>query len=145
VNKTRKYTEKDLDRSWSSEEVSSLSEGELTKLAFLRDYKNFVFFIPIAFVLYFISGRFGIIGKIAGWIGIVMFGVFALQGLFNTGMVFISLIGTPLLDKTAPTKSIFWKSVQLLISFGNFAIYAGLALVLLGGMYELKLHKYVPW
>lgn len=141
----RKYAEKDLDRSWSSEEVAALSEGELTKLAFLRDYKNFIFFIPIAFVLYFISGRFGMIGKIAGWIGVVMFGVFALQGLFNTGVVFISLMGTPFLDKTAPTKNIFWKSVQLLISFGNFAIYAVLTLVLLGGTYGLKLHKYVPW
>lgn len=140
-----KYTERDLDRSWSSEEVAALSEGELTKLAFLRDYKNFVFFIPIAFGLYFISGRFGIIGKIAGWIGVVMFGVFALQGLFNTGVVFISLIGTPFFDKTAPTKNIFWKSVQFIISFGNFAIYAVLALVLLVGMYDLKLHKYVPW
>lgn len=134
-----------MNRSWSSAEATALSEGRLTKLAFLRDYKNFIFFIPIVFVLYFISGRFGIIGKIAGWIGFVMFGLFALQGLFNTGVVFISLIGTPFLDKTAPTKSIFWKSVQLFISFGNFAIYTVLALVLLNGIYDLKLHKYIPW
>jgi hypothetical protein len=145
VNKVRKYTEKDLDRSWSSEEVAALSEGEITKLAFLRDYKNFIFFIPIAIVLYSISRHFGMIGKIAGWIGVVMFGLFALQGLCNTGVVFISLIGTPFLDKTAPAKILFWKSVQLLISFGNFAIFAVLALVLLNELYDLNLHKYVPW
>ena len=141
----KKYTERNLDRFWSSEEVVALSEGELTKLAFLRDYKNLIFFIPTAYVLYFISGSFGMICKIAGWIGVVMFGVFALQGLFKTGGVFISLIGTPFLDKAAVTKGIFWKSVQLLISFGNFAIYAVLALVLLAGIYDLKFHKYVPW
>jgi len=141
----RKYTERDLDRSWSSEEVRSLSEGELTKLAFLRDYKNFIFCIPIAFALYFISGRFGVIGKIAGWIGVGTFGLFALQGLFNTGVVFISLVGAPFLDKDAPTKNIFWKSVQFVISFGNFAIYTVLALVLFAGMYDLKLNKYISW
>ena len=141
----RKYTERDLDRSWASEEVRSLSEGELTKLAFLRDYKNFIFCIPIVFALYFISGRFGVIGKIAGWIGVFTFGLFALQGLFNTGVVFISLVVAPFLDKAAPTKNIFWKSLQFVISFGNFAIYTILALVLFARMYNLTLNKYISW
>ena len=141
----KKYTDRDLNRPWSSEEVAALSERELTKLTFFRNYKNFVFFIPAVFVLYLISGSFGIIGKIAGWIGVIVFAAFALQGLFNTGVVFISLIGTPFLNNTALTKSIFWKSVQLFMSFGNFAIYTVMALVLLGGMYDLKLHEYVPW
>jgi len=96
----KKYTDRDLNRPWSSEEVAALSERELTKLTFFRNYKNFVFFIPAVFVLYLISGSFGIIGKIAGWIGVIVFAAFALQGLFNTGVVFISLIGTPFLNNT---------------------------------------------
>ncbi len=141
----RKFTERDLDRPLSSEEVSALSEGELTKLAFLRDYKNFVFFLPTGFVLYFVGDSFGLFGKVIGWIGVVMFGVFALQGLFNMVLVFISLLGTPFFDKAAPFKTTFWKSLQLLVSFGNFAICAGLAFLVYVGMYGLKLPQYIRW
>lgn len=141
----KNYTERDLDRSWSSEEVSALSEGELTKLAFIGDYKNFVFFLPAGFVLYLIGGSFGVFGKVIGWIGVVMFGVFALQGIFNTGVVFISLVGTPFLDKAAPVRNTFWKSLQFLISFGNFAIYATLMFIVYAGMYDLKLPQYIRW
>ena len=138
------FSERDLDRSWSSEEVESLSEGQLTKLAFLRDYKNFIFFLPAGYVLYLVASSFGLAGKIIGWLGVVMFGLFALQGLFNTGVVVISLLGTPFLDKTAPIKNMFWKSLQFLISFGNCAIYTGLALVVYAGMYDLKIQEYIP-
>jgi hypothetical protein len=131
----KKFTERGLDRSWSSDEVNTLSEGELTKLAFLRDYKNFIFFVPLATLLYWVGGNLGITGTIIGWIGIVMFVVFALQGLFNTGVVFISLLGTPFMDKAAPLKNSIWKSLQLVISFGNFGIYAALAFLVYAGMY----------
>ncbi len=133
----KKFNENDLDRSWSKDEIANLSEGELTKLAFLRDYKNFIFFVPVSYVLYLLSGSFGVIGKILGWGGIVMFCLFALQGLLNTFIVFISLLGTPFLDKTAPLKNSIWKAIQLIISFINFAIYAVLALLVYAGMYEI--------
>ncbi len=139
------FTEKDLDRPWSSEEVSALSEGDLTKLAFLRDYKHFVFFLPAVFVLYLVGGSFGVFGKVIGWIGVVMFGVFALQGIFNTGVVFISLVGTPFHDKAAPVRNTFWKSLQFLISFGNFPIYATLPFIVYAEMCDLKLQEYIPW
>jgi hypothetical protein len=141
----RKFGKRDLDRSWSTKEIATLSEGELTKLAFLRDYKNLVFFLPAAFVLYFIGGGLGLFGKVLGWIGIVMFGIFALQGLFNTAVTFVSLIGTPFFDKRVPVKNAFWKSLQLLISFGNFAIYSALALLVYAGIYDLKVQEYIPW
>ena len=48
----KKFSERDLDRSWSSREVAALSEGELAKLAFLRDYKNFIFFVPAGYILF---------------------------------------------------------------------------------------------
>ena len=140
----RKFTKRDLDRSWSGEEIATLSEGELTKLAFLRDYKNLVFFLPAALVLYFIVGSLGLFGKIVGCSGVVMFGVFALQGLFNTAVTFVSLIGTPFFDKRAPVKNTFWKSFQLLISSGNFAIYSALALLVYAGIYDVKLQEYIP-
>ena len=121
------FTERDLDRQWSPDELDVLSEGDLTKLSFLRNYKNFIFFVPTAFVLYFIGQRFGVIGKILGWVGIVGFSLFALEGLFSAGKGFISLIGTPFFDKTGPGRNSFWKSLQVLISLSTFAIYAFLA------------------
>ena len=141
----KRFTEKDLDRPWSTDEVAALSEGELTKLAFLKDYKNFVFFIPAGYVVYLVGGSFGIVGKIIGWIGVVMFALFALQGLFNTAIVFISLLGTPFADKSAPVMNSIWKSLQLVISFGNFAIYGALALLAYAGMYGVNLGKYFQW
>jgi len=141
----KKFSERDLDRPWSPDEVATLSEGQLTKLAFLRDYKNFIFFLPGSYVLYWVGGSFGIFGKIIGWIGILIFGLFALQALFNTGIAVISIVGTLFMDKAAPLKNTFWKSLQLLISFGNFAIYTGLALLVYAGMYAVRLRDYMPW
>ena len=133
----KQFSEKDLDRSWSPEEVVRLSEPELTKLAFLRDFKNLRFFIPAGLVLYFIVGAFGILGKTLGWIGITMFGVFALQGLFNLALGLISLLRTPFLNEAARMNTAFWISLQLLISFVNFSIDIGLAFLIYIGMYDL--------
>ena len=137
-------SERDLDRSWPAEEVASLSEGELTKLAFLRDYKNFVFFLPAGYALYLVGG-FGMIGKIIGWIGVVMFGIFALYGLFNTLFGLVVLLGTPFMEKAARVKKTFWRSLQFLITFGNFAIYTALAILVYAGIYNGRLQDYVPW
>jgi len=141
----RKFSKWDLDRFWSSKEVEALSEGELTKLAFLRDYKNFVYFVPAAYVLYLVGGSFGLFGKIVGWIGIVMLGSFGLQALLNTVLTFVTLVGTPFFDKAAPIKNTFWKSLQLLLSLGNLAIDIALAFLVYAGMYHLKLQEYIPW
>jgi hypothetical protein len=135
-SKSRKFTERDLDRSWSPEEIKALSEAELTKLAFLRDYKSLVFFLPAAYVLSLIAGSFGPLGKVIGWLGVVMFSVFALQGLCNTVLSLISFIGTPFFEKMEPAKKIFWRFLRLLISFGNFAIYSALGFLVYKGMYN---------
>ena len=73
----RKFSKRDLDRSWSLGEVGALFESELTRLAFLRDYKNLMFFVPADFVFYLVDGSFGVSGKIVGWAGVPMFGAFA--------------------------------------------------------------------
>ena len=141
----RKFSKRDLDRSWSPGEVGALSEGELTKLAFLRDYKNFLFLVPAAYVLYLIGGVFGVSGKIVGWAGVAMFGAFALQALLNTALTIFSLVGTPILDKVAPVKTMVWKSLQFFLSLGNLLIDVALAFLVYAGMYDLKLRDYMPW
>lgn len=140
----KQFGERDLDRSLSAEEVASLSERELTKLAFLRDYKNFVFFLPAAYALY-LAGGFGMIGKIIGWVGVVMFGVFALYGLFKTLFGLVVLLGTPFMEKAAWVKKSFWRSLQFLITFGNCVIYTALAFLVYAGMYNARLQDFVPW
>ena len=74
----------------------------------------------------------------------VVFGLFALQGLFNAGLVLISLLGTPFLETTAPIQSMLWKSLQFLLSCGNCAIYIGMALLVYAGMYDLTIAEYIP-
>ena len=85
------------------------------------------------------------IGKIIGWVGIVIFGVFALYGLFNTLFGFVVLVGTPFMEKAALVKKSFWRALQVLITFGNFAIYTALASLVYAGMYNARLQDYVPW
>lgn len=90
-----RFTKREIDRSLSPEELEKLSEAELTKLTFKRDCKNLAIFLPQVFIFYFIAGHFNLFGKVVGWIGVVMFGVFALQGLFNLVLTLLSLLGTP--------------------------------------------------
>ncbi len=141
----KKYSERDLDRSWSLEEVQTLSEGELTKLAFLRDYKNLLFFLPVGIIFYFIASRFGLFGKIIGWLGVLTFSFFAIQGIINFALCLISLIGTPFADKKNVIKNLFWKLLQLSISFANLAIYTSLGYLIYAGMYDIDIMKYIPW
>ena len=140
----RRFTERDLNRIWLKDEVVSLSESELTKLAFLRDYKNFVFFVPVGYVLYLIGG-FGIVGKIVGWAGVLMFGVFALYALLKTAFGLVVALGTPFMARNARLKKSFWRLLQFVITFGNFAIYAALAFLVYAGMYSVRFQDFVPY
>jgi len=85
------------------------------------------------------------IGKIIGWIGVAMFGIFALYGLFKTLFGLVVLLGTPFMEKAVRVKKIFWRSLQFLITFGNFAIYTALAFLVYAGIYNGRLQDYVPW
>jgi hypothetical protein len=49
------------------------------------------------------------------------------------------------MEKAAWVKKSFWRSLQFLISFGNFAIYTALAFLVYAGMYSARLQDYVPW
>lgn len=131
-----RFSERDLDRVWSSEEVKELSDGELTKLAFLRDYKNFVFFVPAAYILSLVVGKFGLVGKGIGWLGVIMCGIGALYGLFHTLFNLIWVIGTPFFEKRERVRKTFWRFLLLLISFGNFAISSALGFLVYTGMYN---------
>jgi hypothetical protein len=49
------------------------------------------------------------------------------------------------MEKAAWVKKSFWRSLQFLISFGNFAIYTALAFLVYAGMCSARLQDYVPW
>lgn len=130
----KKFSETDLDRSWSEEEVKGLSEGNLTKLAFLRDLKNLAFFAPCGFALYVLVGRLGVIGTILGWGGMIMFGGFALYNIFTAGLCAFSLIGAPLFEQESKTRKVAWNSLQLILSLFNLVAYAALGYLVYLGM-----------
>ena len=58
----RKFFRRDLDRAWASQEVRKLSDRELTRLAFLRDRKDLLFFFPQAVILYLAAWHLVIFG-----------------------------------------------------------------------------------
>jgi len=91
-------------------------------------------------MFYWIASNFEMAGKILGWIGVLIFVYFALQGLFDFIKCFISLAEIPLV-----VKNIFWKLVKLFISFANLSIYAALAFLIYAGMYKVELMRYIPW
>lgn len=129
----------------SDRQLSNKFIGTINELKDPTYDKNLVFFIPAAYILYMIAGSFGIFGKVIGWLGVIMFGIFALQGLLNTLLGFVTVIGTPFHEKEAPAKKTFWRLLQLLISLGNFAIFVALGFLVYAGMYDLKLEAYIPW
>lgn len=100
----RKFFRRDLDRAWASEEVRKLSDRELTRLAFLRDRKDLLFFFPQAVIRYLAAWHLGIFGQVLGWLGIVLFGVFALQNFV--------LITSPFADESE-NSSLFWKAAAV--------------------------------
>jgi hypothetical protein len=136
----RRSAQQAFNRPWYLDESNALSESELTKLAFLRDIKHLVFFLPAGIVFYWIAGNFEMAGKILGWMGVLIFVYFALQGFLEFVKCVISLVELPL-----AIKNIFWKLVKLFISFANLSIYAVLALLIYAGMYKVELMRYIPW
>jgi hypothetical protein len=131
-----KFPDNDLDRSWSSSEIEELSDRELTILAFQRDCKNILFFIPQAVILYFIARYFGWFGQIVGWIGIILFGIFALQNAINF-LVGIFALATNHLTKGTSEKSSFgWKAIAVFMSLAETMIYFLAGLIICAGIYK---------
>jgi hypothetical protein len=125
ANGMKKLSGHDLDRSWSSTEVRELSDRELTILAYQRDRKNLLFFFPQAVILYFAARHLGVFGQVLGWIGIVLFGLFALQNIFNFLVGVFVLLTSQLVKDVSERSSLGWKCLTVLLSFANAAIYFG--------------------
>jgi hypothetical protein len=134
------YMGNDLDRSWSSDEVCKLSDRELTTLAFLRDRKNLLFFFPQAVILYFAAWHLGIFGQVLGWLGIVLFGVFALQNAFNLVVGVFVLVTSPFVADKSEKNSLLWKAVAVLLSLVNTGIYSFAALIVCAGIYRWDIY-----
>jgi hypothetical protein len=135
-----KFSEQDLDRAWSSDEVYKLSDRELTTLAFLRDRKNFFFFFPQAVVLYFAARHLGIFGLVVGWIGIVLFSLFVVQNAFQL-LLGTFVVATSLFVKDKSKISSFrWKALAVLLSMANTVVYILAALIVWAGIYGLALY-----
>jgi hypothetical protein len=129
------FSEHDLNRAWSSEEVYKLSDRELTTLAFLRDRKNFFFFFPQAVVLYFAGRYLGFVGQVLGWVGVVLFGLFAVYNAFQL-LLGTFVVGTSLFVRDESQKSSFrWKALAVLLSMANAIVYVLAALIACAGIY----------
>ena len=129
------FPEKDLDKSYSQEELSQLSEKYLTKLAFLRNVKNLVFFGICAVVISYVASSFGAVGEVIGWVAIVIYGLFALEPLLGFFMTAVSII--------PPTPGRQWKFVQLLVSGTAAALYVALALYIYAKMHGIDVWQYI--
>lgn len=129
------FSEKDQDRSYSQEELSQLSEKDLTKLAFLRNVKNIVFFAVGAVVISYVASSFGTVGTVIGWLAIVIYGLFALEPLLGFFTTVISLI--------APTPDRQWKFIQLLVSGTAAALYVAFALYIYAKMSGINVWQYI--
>ena len=131
-----KFSEHDLDRSWSPNEVGGLSDRELTILAYRRDRKNVLFFFPQAIILYFAIDYLGVFGQALGWIAVVLFGCFALNSIF-VFIVGIFVLITNQFVKDVPERSTFiWKLFAVLLSFANAAIYSLAVAIVCAGIYQ---------
>lgn len=129
------FSDKDLDRSYSQEELSQLSEKNLTKLAFLRNLKNLIFFGVGAVVISYIASSFNTVGTVVGWIAIVIYGLFALEPLLAFFTTVISLV--------VPTPGRGWKLIQLLVSGTAAALYAAFALYIYTKMSGIDVWQYI--
>jgi hypothetical protein len=80
------FSERDLDRPWSTGELAQLSERDLARLALGRAVKNAAYFIPVGVVVSQIAGAFGFVGTAIGWVAIVGVSLFALEALAGLTM-----------------------------------------------------------
>ena len=124
------FSNNDLDRAWSRGELTQLSERDLTTLSFFRNLKNLIFFAVGAIIVWYLVARLGTVGKVIGWIAILVYGLFALEPLFGFVTTLISLF--------ASSSGRSWKFIQMLISGLSAILYAGLAMLIYLGMNRLK-------
>lgn len=121
------FSERDLDRPWSTDELAQLSERDLATLAFRRDLKNAVYFTAAAVVVGLLAGGLGLVGTIIGWVAIVGFLVFAFVPLAGIVTGVIALVGVVTGMNPTPHPGVSWRLLQLLVALANVALYAGLA------------------
>jgi hypothetical protein len=125
----------DPDRPYSQKELGQLSEKDLTKLAFLRNFKNLIFFGVGASVIGYIASSFGTVGVVIGWLAIVVYVFFALEPLMGFITTAISLI--------APTPGRQWKFVQLLVSGTATVFYIAFALYIYAKMIGIDIWRFI--
>lgn len=127
-NDMTEFSQRDIDRPWSSAELAQLSQRDLTKLAFRRALKNAAFFVPQAVVIGLIAGALGLTGKIIAWLAIIVLAGLALEPLagFATGVVV--LVGIVAGKYSTGYSDVSWRVLQLLLALANVALDAGLAM-----------------
>ena len=128
------FSNKDIDRFWSQKELEKLSQKDLTKLAFLRNLKNVIFFGTPALVVYVLIGKIGIIGVILGWLSI---GILVLLSIEPIIAIFRTLV-TLLLSVVVKRSETIWLLFQWLTVLSVFVIYISLATLI-----YFKLHSKV--
>src|SRR3990167_2797664 len=110
------FSNKDIDRFWSQKELEKLSQKDLTKLAFLRNLKNVIFFGTPALVVYVLIGKIGIIGVILGWLSI---GILVLLSIEPIIAIFRTLV-TLLLSVVVKRSETIWLLFQWLTVLSVF-------------------------
>lgn len=130
----KNISEQDLDRPWTSDEVADLTDREVVVLAFKRDWKNFIYFLPVAFALYFVSVNLGKIGQIIGWGGVIMFVFFALSGILNFLIGIFVLVTSPFTMDATKEASMKWRIAGVLQSGVNLVVFGGYALIVYTGI-----------
>jgi hypothetical protein len=75
------FSDHDINRTWTKDELATVSERQLTLLAFLRAIRNLAFFGIQALLVWALVPLLGWFGKIAGWAIIAQFAVMLLSEL----------------------------------------------------------------
>lgn len=120
------FSDKDIDRQWSQQELRELSEKDITILAFHRNLKNVLFFGIQAIIVFFLVDKIGKISYLIGWISIGLLIIYAIEPLIATVTTLITLI--PFIF--TQSSQIVWRVLQLLIALLSFAIYAALGFLI---------------
>jgi glycopeptide antibiotics resistance protein len=132
------FSDRDLDRKWRADEVKTLTDRDLIRLAFQRDRKNILFFMPLAIVFYVVARYFGTIGQIIGWLGVLIFGAFTLYNIvvFLTG-IFVLATSWNVRNEPTGKASIRWRALGVLLSAANLVLYAAFSFVAYAGVSRL--------